>query len=552
MRRWSWFVEALPLLSVCVVAGCACGDWTAYRHDGHRSGDQPRASALSDPTRVSSLHEIWAFKPSNYGDADAAGFVASPTVYKGKVFIGHRNGRFYAIDANTGKLIWRYPLPPQQPLIQDYGGNASSPGIASSATIARVWVHWFWFFKWPVKVVIFGAPDPAVCAGTPPACGSGRLWALNANTGQLVWKSDVIANLTGTHWGYATELHERIGYSSPVVANGKVYVGIADNGDSPIQRGRLAAVHLNTGTMVGTFNFMSSGPPRGGGIWSSPAAYGGQVFVTTGNGCRPANGNCLSEPPNNHALSMLKLDGSSGAIVWSLQPVPWALDQDPDWAGTPLVAKTSCGTLAVGTQKDGYTHGVSVGSGAVAWSFPYVTGGLPFTYGLHGDWGWTRPAAIWNDVIIAITGGFPITTTATRFDGFGRVYALDACAPYTPTDHGRVRWIADVPGLAYTGQPTVTRGVVYVGNSQGKLFIIADPDRMPTTVKRCSNPLTPYATESACTTAGYDWLPSPNIWSVQLWDAPGVPTGGIRTEPVLSRGRTYVASTSGVLHALTP
>jgi outer membrane protein assembly factor BamB len=552
MTRGRRLVQALPYVAACFLIGCACGDWPAYRHDGGRTADQPRASALSDPTRVSGLHEIWTFRPSNYGDADADGFVASPAVHKGKVFIGHRNGRFYAVDANTGKLIWRYPVPPQPALIQAYGGNGSSPGIASSATIGKAWVRWFWFLKWPVRVVIFGAPDPAVCAGTPPACGSGRLWALNANTGQLVWKSDVIANLTGTNWGSTAELHERIGYSSPVVANGNVYVGIADNGDSPIQRGRLVAVSLNTGTIVGTFNFMSSGPPRGGGIWSSPAAIGNHVFVTTGNGCRPGNGGCTTEPPSNHALSMLELDGASGAIQWALQPVPWILDADPDWAGTPLVAKTSCGTLAVGTQKDGYTHAVNVGSGAVAWSFPYVTGGLPFTYGYHGDWGWTRPAAVWKDVIIAITGGFPITTSLHRFDGYGRIYALNACAPYNLTDAGRVRWIADVPELHYTGQPTVSQGMVYVGNREGKLFIIADPDRSPTTARRCANPLDAYTTQAACEGAGYEWLPSPKVWSVQLWDAPGVPTGWIRTEPVLARGRVYAASTSGVLHALTP
>jgi outer membrane protein assembly factor BamB len=411
-------------------------------------------------------------------------------------------------------------------------------------------VPWFWFFKWPVKVIIFGAPDPSVCAGT--ACGSGRLWALNVNTGALVWKSDVVANLTGlTHVltpppGF-TELHERIGYSSPVVANGKVYVGIADNGDSPIQRGRLVAVDLQTGTLVGAFSFTASGPPRGGGIWSSPAASNGNVFVTTGNGCRPLNGGCASEPPNNHALSMLKLDGSTGGILWKLQPVPWARDDDPDWAGTPVVTQTSCGTLAVATMKDGYTHAVNTNTGAVAWSFPFVTGGLPFTYGDHGDWGWTRPAAAWKDVIYAITGGFPITTSgSTRFDGYDRLYAVNACAPYNAADTGRVRWIADVPGLLYTGQPTVTGGIVYIGNNQGKLFAIADPDVAPAVGTRCSNPLPPYASPLVCVASGFETVPSPKILAtVQL-------SGRIRTEPVLARGRVYVATTAGRLHALEP
>lgn len=579
MMSGSQLVEVLVLLGVSLLTGCASKDWKVYRYDTSRTAQQPNASALSDPSRVATLHEIWKFKPSDVGDPHSDdGFVASPAVYKGKVFVGHRNGRFYAVDADTGAFIWRYPPPGQPPLIQDYGGNPSAPGIASSATIAKVWLPWFWFFKRPVKVVIFGAPDPSVCVGSPPACGSGRLWALNVNTGAFVWKSDIVANLTGTTWGSTAELHERIGYSSPVVANGKVYVGVADNGDSPIQRGKLVAVDLNTGAHVSSFSFFASGQPRGGGIWSSPAAHGGEIIVTTGNGCRPSDGGCYcqtgaqppacpgnacrpfdggctAEPPDNHALSMLKLDGSTGAILWKVQPVPWSLDEDPDWAGTPLVARTSCGTLAVGTMKDGYTHAVSLDTGTVAWSFPYVTGGLPFTYGDHNDWGWTRPAAAWKDVIIAITGGFPITTSGSRWDGYNRLYALNACSPYSPSDAGRVRWIADIPGLAYTGQPTVTRGIVYVGNNQAQLFVIADPDRVPVdpaTIYRCTNPFPAYAAKADCESNGFEWVPSPQVWSVQLWKAPGIPSGSIRTEPVLARGRVYVTTTAGVLHALEP
>lgn len=555
MMSGSRLVEALLLLGLFVWTGCASRNWAVYRYDTHRTGHQPHPSAVSDPSRVPTLHEIWKFKPSDSGDSDAPGFAASPTVYRGKVFVGHRNGRFYAVNANTGALIWRYPQPGQPLLIQDYGGNPSAPGIASSATIATVRVKWFWFFKRAVKVVIFGAPDPSVCLGSPQACGSGRLWALNVDTGELVWKSDIVAKLTGTNWGSTTELHERIGYSSPVVANGKVYVGIADNGDSPIQRGQLVAVDLQTGARANSFSFFASDPPRGGGIWSSPAAHGGRIIVTTGNGCRPSNGGCVAELPKNHALSMLKLDGSTGVILWNIQPVPWSLDDDPDWAATPVVGQTSCGTLSVATMKDGYTHAVNVDTGTVAWSFPYVTGGLPFTYGDHNDWGWTRPAAAWKDVIIAITGGFPITTAISRWDGYNRLYALNACAPYNPSDSGRVRWIADVQGLEYTGQPTVTRGIVYVGNIQGQLFAFADTDIVPTTVRRCSNPLPAYAAMAACIANGFEWVPSPKSLidpPLQLWAAPGIPSGMIRTEPVLALGRVYVTTTAGVLHALEP
>src|SRR5229473_464656 len=285
---------ALALWAFCLTAGCAREDWPTYRHDPSRTADQPHASALSDPARVPTLHSLWDFHPASVGDPDDQ-FSASPTVYKGKVFVGSLNGRFYAVDRATGGFLWKYPPNPQPPLLSQFLGNPSGPGIASSATVARLWIHWFWFLKLPVTVVIFGAPDPATCLGSPPVCGSGRLWALNVKTGGLVWKSDIVATLNGLTFnnnpppGF-TERHERIGYSSPVVLHHKVYVGVGDDGDSPIQRGKLVAVDLRTGSLIPGFGFNSSGPPRGGGIWSSPAAHHGRLFVTTGNGCRPFAG----------------------------------------------------------------------------------------------------------------------------------------------------------------------------------------------------------------------------------------------------------------------
>src|SRR5262249_9470349 len=127
-----------------------------------------------------------------------------------------------------------------------------------------------------------------------------------------------------------------------------------------------------------------------------------------------------------------------------------------------------------------------------------------------------------------------------------RLYALNACASYRPDDHGRVRWIADIPGLEYTGQPTVTRGIVFVGNTAGKLFVIADPDVAPPVGTRCSNPLPAYASIPVWVASGFEAVPSPKILAaVQL-------SGSIRTEPAIARGRVFVATTAGHLHALAP
>ncbi|MGI0025887.1 MAG: PQQ-binding-like beta-propeller repeat protein, partial [Nitrososphaera sp.] len=265
-------------------------------------------------------------------------------VFKGRVYIGNGNGRFYALDAKTGALLWQFPPASNPPLVSQFTCNPSSLGIASSATIARIRAP----HHRSVNAVIFGAPDPSIELGL----GSGRLFALNTETGAVIWKSDPIASLTGLT-GSTAELHEQIGYSSPLVFKGRVYIGVANHCDNPIQRGKVVAVRLNTGVIDGTFSFFGSGPPRGGGVWSSVAGFDTGVYVTTGN--TNIGG---PEPPDNHGLSLLRLNADTGSIIWKHQPVPFELDGDPDWAAGATVMRSSCGTLVTSTQKDGWTYAV--------------------------------------------------------------------------------------------------------------------------------------------------------------------------------------------------
>ena len=71
-------IHLVLLLAVVAGAGCASHDWPAYRHRAARTANQPNATALSDPSRVPTLHQVWEFKPSDVGDSDSDGFVASP------------------------------------------------------------------------------------------------------------------------------------------------------------------------------------------------------------------------------------------------------------------------------------------------------------------------------------------------------------------------------------------------------------------------------------------------------------------------------------------
>ena len=114
----------------------------------------------------------------------------------------------------------------------------------------------------------------------------------------------------------------------------RVYVGIANHADNPIQNGRVAAVNLFSGNIVHNFRFKATGT-RGGGVWGFrrrwPRQRVGGIYVTTSN-ARCWNGGCQAEPYPNHGLSLLRLDADTGAVIWKLQPVPFDLDGDPDWS----------------------------------------------------------------------------------------------------------------------------------------------------------------------------------------------------------------------------
>ena len=519
------------VLAACLLASCATG-WPAFRHDGLRSGGQINATPLSNPAAVASLHVMpgWPFQP-----VGALAFRASPVVEADRVYIGNANGRFYALNALTGALVWQYPAPGAPALTSQFTCNPSSEGIAASAVMATIG---------GVRAVIFGAPDRSIGAGL----GSGRLFALNAATGAEIWKSPEVARLTGTTSASTAELHEQIGYSAPLVVGNRVYVGIANHCDNPIQAGRIAAVDLASGVIDPGFAF-SATSTRGGGVWNSVAASldGRGVFATTGN-ARCWNGGCQSEPAVDHSLSMLRLDATTGALVWALKPVPFSMDGDPDWASGVTTVLSSCGTLIASTMKDGWTYAVEAGGASpapasVRWQFPPT--GFPFTPTdgtVHGDTRYLRPGAAWGNVFITNGGALNLTATTGVFSSYARLHALNACA--SPGD--RIRWIKDIPnasGVYSLGPPTVTRGIVFIGTHTGHLVVLADPSLAPAVGWRCTHPDVPSA---LCVAGGFTLVPDPAVLADVLLD------GSILTEPALARGKVYVATGAGKLYMLQP
>ncbi len=504
------------LLCVSLLQSGCTRAWPNYRYSANRTGQQPWASSLSNPSAVENNHLALGWTWPSTG-SEGGSFKSSPIVFHHKVFIGSSTGYFYALDADTGNKLWQYPAP-GSPLL----GTCSfgQYGIQSSASRARINGQ---------DAVIFGAPDPD--PNTDGGLGSARLWALDIS-GNLIWKSDVVAHISGCTFGSLTELHERIAYSSPLVYGGMAYVGIHDWGDDPIQNGKVVAVDLSTGHLV-----------------------------------QP------TEPPVNNGLSLVRVDPATGAVAWKFQPVPFPLDDDPDWAAGAAVMYSSCGELVGSVQKDGWTYAVDAGNGSCKWQYP-PTGNAPPSCSfpangprLHGDTDYKRPGAVWGDVLIINAGGWglasplvapcpPGGTGVACTAGYGRLHALNICGP----DSQRARWIIDVPhatpGYGYaTGAPTVTGGIVYVTTDQGHVVAIADPSVRPPIGYQCTNefinPSIGPLWNVICTLFNYQLVPTPKVLAdVALPD--GSDAAGLRNEAAITRGKLYVGTTGGHVYALWP
>jgi outer membrane protein assembly factor BamB len=118
----------------------------------------------------------------------AASFNASPVVVNGVVYIGSKTGIFTALRVRDGSVQWRARL--------DYGSNTGCPAKGTTGT-ANI------------------ATDPTTGALTVYAPGAHFLYALDAATGAVRWKTAIGPN---TAAGEANWYN----WSSPTIEAGKL------------------------------------------------------------------------------------------------------------------------------------------------------------------------------------------------------------------------------------------------------------------------------------------------------------------------------------------
>lgn len=95
----------------------------------------------------------------------------APTVYRGRVYFGADDGRVVCLDAASGNPVWQFDAAPEPRLIIANGRMAS---------------------QWPVRTSVTVADDTVYfSAGLFPANGGVFLYALHADTGELIWENAI-------------------------------------------------------------------------------------------------------------------------------------------------------------------------------------------------------------------------------------------------------------------------------------------------------------------------------------------------------------------------
>jgi len=219
-------------------------DWPAYLNGPLHTSYNAAEKGIT-PASAGQLKKKWEF-------TTGGGYLSSPTVADGAVYIGANNGWLYKLGATNGEVLARIFLG----AVRITSCPPPPTGMVSTATVAL---------------------DPQDDQLTVYASGAdGYLYALRASNLKLEWRSVIAIP--------STTVNNYFDWSSPTVANGRIYIGVSSNCDSPLVRGGLISYDQETGTKLGEFYTVPNGK-IGGSIWSSVAvAPNGDVYASTGNG----------------------------------------------------------------------------------------------------------------------------------------------------------------------------------------------------------------------------------------------------------------------------
>ncbi len=343
--------------------------------------DDESTHAVSTETAGVTLANVGALKLKwAFGFPGALRVRSAPALAGGAIFVGSHGGTVYALDRESGCARWTFDASAEVRT-----GIVVSPWEAGDTEAE--------------PLAFFGDLI-------------GNLYALDAVTGQLVWRArpDEHPNttLTGT-----PSLHDGVLFVP--VSSLEVVPARAPDYECCSFRGSVVAYDARTGVQkwqtftvaeaprpqdlnaAGTQNFGPSGAP----VWNSPAidARRGQLTVGTGEN--------YSSPADGGSDAIIAMDLATGDVNWIFQATAgdaWntacgpgdrtncPAEDGPDFdfgAGTLVARNVNGRDLVIGGQKSGVVHALDADTGELVWQTKVGRGGIHagvyFGMAAHGE-----------------------------------------------------------------------------------------------------------------------------------------------------------------------
>jgi len=476
-RRMLVGLATVAVVAIAAVASLAPSSGHAQSDEGvdwptvNNTLDGQRYSTLTDinTANVKNLKVAWRFR------AKAVGTESYPVVVGRTAYVTTTFGVLYALDAVTGKELWKFDPRPLK--------NGKVGGEAGAA------VHGF-----PNRGVAVG--DGRVYGITPNAL----LYALDPAGGRLVWKTSL---------GDPLFLSES---AAPILYDGMLFVGSA--GSEAGARGFEAAYDATTGKQIWRHYTIPpanapgswvKGHHGGGDVWMNPTIdpKAGRLYIATGN---PGSDFDPRVRPGRDLWtnSIVALDPKTGKQIWGYQ-----LEHHDVWdfdsASPPVLIPTTSG-LAVGeANKGGFWHEVAATTGKrltkpVAFVYQHRVVAKPggpavVTWpGFFGGSEWSPVAFSPQTGLVYVSGlnvpikitvpkkvpaysnGLDVGGTADVTGAWTKKHPLAGTGTFTAIDvnAGTIRWQTKEPVAMVGGSTTTAGGLVFVGVSGKGAFQALD------------------------------------------------------------------------------
>ena len=470
--------------------------WNGWGASLENTHFQSAAQAGISADEVPRLHLKWAF-----GFPDTTSAWAQPTVAGGRLFVGSQNGTVYSLDAASGCVAWTFTarggvrasisIGPRlaagrQRAFAAYVSDQKGFVYALDAATGRL----LWTRKVEDHPLVRLTGAPALVAdrlyvptssyeegGRPPgyACCTfrGSLLALDARTGDVMWKSYTIAEGPHLLRAYAdgTELRGPAGaaiWSAPTIdlKRGAAYVGTGNtySGAPQSTADAIIAFDLKTGRLRWARSMTTTTP---------------DVF-----GCVPGDVNCGERPgpdfdfgaspilatlPNGRQLIIA---GQKSGVVYALDPdrqgqqvwryragggsglggIQWGLAVDAERAYVPVAE--------IYNPAPGGLHAVDLARGARVWFAPPAD---PLPCG--------KPSRACSGAQFSAVTSIPGIVFSPSNDGVLRAYSVkDGSVVWqfdTSREFSTVNGVRAKGGSMSGPAPVVAGGMLYISSGYG-------------------------------------------------------------------------------------